>query len=98
VHADLGTLRRGAEPAVAVEIGRAVAGVRALTLTLVSRNSLAYTAVTMFSAVFEDGYGTEAIMAIGLPGSVVAVIEPSSLDTLTIPAGAGTSSPTLRAP
>src|SRR5215467_5699961 len=50
-------------------------------------------AVTMFSAVFDDGYGTDAIRAIGPPGSVVAVIDPTSLDTLTIrPAGARSSS------
>src|SRR5262249_36623907 len=42
----------------------------------------------MLSAVFDDGYGTEAIIAIGPSGSVIDVIEPTSLDTLTIrPAG-----------
>ena len=58
-----------------------------------SRNSLAYIAVTMFSAVFDDGYGTEAIPAIGPSGSVIEAIEPTSLDTLTIrPAAARSSS------
>lgn len=36
-----------------------------MTLAGVSHSSLAYIAVTMLSAVFDDRYGTEAMAAIG---------------------------------
>src|SRR5258707_14491345 len=59
----------------------------------VSLSSLAYIAVTMLSAVLDEGYGTEAIAAIGPWGSVIEVIEPTSLETLTMrAAGARRSS------
>src|SRR5215469_10270265 len=59
----------------------------------VSLSSLAYIAVTMLSAVFEDGYGIDAIAAMGPSGSVIDAIEPTSLETLTIrAAGARRSS------
>src|SRR5690349_11181952 len=43
-------------------------GFAALTLTGVSRSSLAYITVTMFSAVLDEGYGMDAIPAIGPRG------------------------------
>src|SRR5260221_11819288 len=47
----------------------------------------------MLSAVLDEGYGTEAIAAIGPSGSVIEVIEPTSLETLTMrAAGARRSS------
>src|SRR5258707_597393 len=59
----------------------------------VSLSSLAYIAVTMLSAVLDEGYGTEAIAAIGPWESVIEVIEPTSLETLTMrAAGARRSS------
>src|ERR1700761_1942543 len=60
-------------------------GWAALTLIGVSPSSLAYMTVIMLSAAFDDGYGTEApIWASGWDGSLCAVIEPTSLETLTI--------------
>src|SRR3954451_1023046 len=55
----------------------------------VSHSSLAYMAVTMFSAVLELGYGIVAKAHMGPSGSSIDWIEPTSLDTLTMrPAGA----------
>ena len=56
----------------------------AFTLTGVSRSSLAYIAVTMLSAAFDAGYGTDVIVHSGLSGSVMDAMEPTSLDTFTI--------------
>src|SRR5487761_473459 len=69
-------------------------GLAALTLIGVSRSSLAYMTVIMSSAALDDGYCTEAgIWLSGCAGSLCAVIEPTSLDTLTIrAAGARRSS------
>src|ERR1700751_2916187 len=60
-------------------------GLAAFTLIGVSPSSLAYMTVTMVSAALDDGYDTEApIWASGCDGSLCAVIEPTSLETLTI--------------
>src|SRR5215211_2297520 len=40
----------------------------------------------MLRADLDEGYGTEAIGHRGLSGSVIEVIDPTSLETLTIPA------------
>jgi hypothetical protein len=66
----------------------------ALTLIGVSFSSLAYIAVIMLTAALDDGYCAEAgIWLSGLAGSVCELIEPTSLDTLTIrAAGAWRSS------
>lgn len=81
---DLRTMLAGTGPAAAVQVGRAVAGLAALILIGVSCSSLAYSAVTMLSAVSDDGYGRLDIAHNGLPGSVIPVIDPTSLETLTI--------------
>src|ERR1700730_4460812 len=59
-------------------------GFAALTLIGVSNNSFAYIAVTMFSAVFDTGYGNDVRFHSGLFGLMVAEIEPTSVETLTI--------------
>src|SRR3984885_8213211 len=69
-------------------------GLAALTLIGVSRSSLAYMTVIMSSAALDEGYCRGAVIgASGGAGSYCAVIEPTSLDTLTIrAAGARRSS------
>src|SRR5215472_14253301 len=60
-------------------------GFAELTLIGVPLSSLAYMTVIMLSAALDDGYCAEAgIWASGWPGSLSALIEPTSLDTLTI--------------
>src|SRR5215472_15146890 len=73
--------------------GQAGYGLAALTLIGVSRSSLAYMTVIMLSAALDDGYCTDGGRRSAWTGSLCAVIEPTSLDTLTIrAAGARRSS------
>ena len=81
---DLRTLRRGAVAVVVVEVGCAVARVGRVDLDRRVPWSRAYIAVTMLSAVFEDGYGTLVRCHSGLEGLVMAEMEPTSLETLTM--------------
>jgi ribosomal protein S18 acetylase RimI-like enzyme len=69
-------------------------GLAELTLIGVSRSSLAYMTVIMLSAALDEGYCTDGgSCASGCAGSLSPVIEPTSLDTLTIrAAGARRSS------
>jgi len=52
---DLGALLRRPEFLMAIQVCGAVAGVRGVDLGRVSRSSLAYMAVTMFSAALDAG-------------------------------------------
>src|SRR3984893_7595250 len=60
-------------------------GLAALTLAGVSRSSLAYMTVIMSSAALDDWHCTDSgIWARGCAGSLCPVIDPTSLETLTM--------------